>query len=229
MIYHHRMSLSRDNGQLAELAADPAGAAIFASLLSERALRPNEIASETNLPLESVRGKLARMGELTLVSEISQGGRAYYKLTGSDTAQILERRFGLCARPPHARLRTGPADPELRRARSCYGHLAGEMGVWLYDRLIARGYLSNDGGVLVLTPSGAESLSDFGVNIEPVGHRPLCRTCLDWSVRRSHLAGELGKAVLQRLYRLGWAVPATGTRAVNFSASGSAALEKRFG
>lgn len=220
---------SRDTGQLAELAADPAGAAILASLLSERALRPNEIASETNLPLDSVRSQLARMGEMTLVSEVKQGGRDYYRLTCNDTAQMLERRFGLYAHPPHARLRTGPADLELRRARSCYGHLAGETGVWLYDQLIARGYLSNTGGALVLTPRGAKSLSNFGVNIEPVSRRPLCRTCLDWSVRRSHLAGELGKALLQRFYRLGWAVPGSGTRAVNFSASGSAALEKQFG
>jgi len=223
------MNAPIDMDHVASLAADPACAAILTSLLSERALRAKELSRESGVPLESVRAQLDGLGALHLITPVRQGGRRYYRLAGKGTVQLLQNRFGLRAHPPQARLRTGPSDPALRRARSCYGHLAGDLGVWLYDRLIARGAISFEDGALELTPAGARFLAELGVDVENADTRPSCRTCLDWSVRRNHLAGDLGRALLARFLELGWVAPARGSRAVCFTPSGSAALAEYFG
>jgi hypothetical protein len=58
--------------------------------------------------------------------------------------------------------------------------------------------------------------------------RPLCRTCLDWSMRRHHLANALDAALLQRCYELGWARREKSSRVVLFSPTGEKALRERF-
>jgi hypothetical protein len=88
----------------------------------------------------------------------------------------------------------------LRKARVCYNHLAGDMGTLLFDSLTAQRYLAWDGEDLMLTDNGADFVTGFGIDLSSLrGHRsPLCRECLDWSERRSHLAGCLGRAFLTR-------------------------------
>src|SRR6185436_19186872 len=103
-------------------------------------------------------------------------------------------------RTGHRRTRTGPAEPALRNARVCYDHLAGDMGVALFDGLIAQRVLARRDGELVLTQKGAAQMEAFGIDLDAATQtrRALCKECLDWSVRRSHLAGGLGTALLDR-------------------------------
>ncbi|MEK9754606.1 MAG: hypothetical protein VW338_15535 [Rhodospirillaceae bacterium] len=126
----------------------------------------------------------------------------------------------------HLRTRTGPKDAQLRKARVCYNQLAGDMGTQLFDRLMARRLISADGDDLVLTKKGDAFAREFGIYIDGLraAKAPLCRKCLDWSERRSHLAGSLGRALLTRFEALGWAKRDPATRVVNFSKTG----ERRF-
>jgi hypothetical protein len=119
----------------------------------------------------------------------------------------------------------------MRRARVCYDHLAGELGVALLDGLLARGFLEDRGGALSLTGTGADFARDFGVAVDGLGdgRRPVCKACLDWSERRSHLGGALGRALLSQIYAEGWARRLEGGRVVAFSAPGLAAFERTFG
>ena len=96
------------------------------------------------------------------------------------------------------------------------------MGVSLKEGLIAAGRLEQDGEALHPTPQGAAFFRGFGVDLASLGQgrRPLCRACLDWSERRSHLAGALGAALLERIYQLGWAARAPGERVVRFTPQG---------
>jgi hypothetical protein len=57
----------------------------------------------------------------------------------------------------------------------------------------------------------------------------LCKSCLDWSHRRSHLAGSLGAALLDRIYAEGWAMRDRKSRAVIFTRSGEARFRSMFG
>jgi hypothetical protein len=119
----------------------------------------------------------------------------------------------------------------MRRARVCYDHLAGELGVAMLDGLMAGGAIEDRGGALSLTEAGGTLVTGFGVAAESLrpGRRPVCKACLDWSERRSHLAGALGKALLERIYALGWARRIEGGRVVAFTAPGLAAFERTFG
>jgi hypothetical protein len=118
----------------------------------------------------------------------------------------------------------------MRRARVCYDHLAGEFGVLVFDSLRQQGCLRGDGKSLALTAKGTELVERVGVNVDTLEsrRRPLCLSCLDWSVRRPHLAGALGAALLDRFLALRWATRVKGTRTVIFSAIGERALRARF-
>ncbi len=119
----------------------------------------------------------------------------------------------------------------MRRARVCYDHLAGELGVAMLDGLMAASAVADHDGALSLTDAGEGFVRRFGVAPESLraGRRPVCKACLDWSERRSHLAGALGKALLERIYALGWARRLEGGRVVAFTAPGLAAFEQTFG
>jgi hypothetical protein len=129
------------------------------------------------------------------------------------------------------RVRPGPKDPALRRARVCYDHLAGDLGVGMLDSLSRRGMIAGTGESLVLTSDGEAFMAALGLDVPALQRlrRPLCKGCLDWSVRRSHLAGALGAALLARFFALGWAHREPGTRIVAFSDHGLDAFRQIFG
>jgi hypothetical protein len=126
---------------------------------------------------------------------------------------------------------TKPREPALRRARVCYDHLAGEVGVQLFDALVERGWLAQNAAELSLTSRGVAGCRSLGLDPAPLARsrRPLCRTCLDWSERRHHLAGALGASLLRRMVELHWARRVAGSRVVKFTPDGEAALRAHFG
>jgi hypothetical protein len=106
---------------------------------------------------------------------------------------MLEAIMGVAARTGQLRTRPGPSDPAMRRARVCYDHLAGEIGVRLLDSLVKSRRIARDGDVLRLMRHGESLMRDFGIDLDGLSdaRRPLCRACLDWSMRRHHLGGAL--------------------------------------
>jgi len=128
----------------------------------------------------------------------------------------------VAVRAGHLRVRTGPRDPELRRARTCYDHLAGDLAVKMFDRFLTRRLLIRRGDELRLTREGRDFFASAGIDVETLdgGRRPLCRPCLDWSERRSHLGGTLGAAILDQVVARRWAVREPKSRIVRFSPSG---------
>jgi ribosomal protein S19E (S16A) len=159
-----------------------------------------------------------------------QGRHKYFALSSDEVAHVLEGLMGLAARAGHLRTRTGPRDTALRKARVCYNHLAGDMGTRLFDDLVASGYLRQEEGGLALTQVGRTFVRDFGIDIDVLASRkaPLCRECLDWSERRSHLAGSLGRAFLRRMQELGWARRDDKSRVVRFTTDGERAFAATF-
>jgi DNA-binding transcriptional ArsR family regulator len=221
------MKMGPDIAVIAALVGDPARANMLTALMGGQALTATELAQEANVTIQTASSHLSKLGAGGLVAAEKQGRHRYFRLSGEDVAAILEGLMGIASRVGHLRTRLGPKDPELRRARVCYDHLAGEMGVRLFDRLIERGLLARDGKTLKPTKAGERWFRDFGIDLGPLARsaRPLCRPCLDWSVRRSHLAGSLGAAILERFYAMKWAHPAAGSRHVVFSPQG----RRRFG
>lgn len=219
-----------DIARIAALIGDRARAAMLASLLEGRAYTAGELARAAGVTKPTASAHLNRLTEGGLVAVEHQGRHRYFRLAESDVGAVLEGLMGLADRLGARRIETGPAQPDLRRARVCYDHLAGELGVLVFDGLIRRRLLRREDDALRLTDRGEVVFRGIGVDPAGLDHgrRPLCLACLDWSARRHHLAGALGAALLDRCLALGWARRRRGSRALTFSAVGERALRSRF-
>lgn len=220
-----------DIALVGSLVGDPARANMLASLMTGRALTATELAQEAGVTPQTASTHLARLVDGGLLAAEKQGRHRYFRLADPDVAHALEALMGLAARAGHLRVRTGPRDPEMRQARVCYDHLAGDLGVRLFDRLRNAKLIAGSGGDLAVTGAGKRFFADFGIALDDLGgrRRPLCRPCLDWSERRHHLGGSLGSALLTRFFHLKWARREPDTRVVRFSPRGLAAFESFLG
>lgn len=215
---------------VAALAGDPARANMLAALMSGKALTASELANEAGVTLQTASSHLSKLETGGLIAGTKQGRHRYFRLADSDVAEMLEKMMGVAARAGHMRTRTGPGDPALRKARVCYDHLAGEMGVSLFDNLMTAGLLAGHDGDLRVTRRGAEFFGRLDIDLAALSgaRRALCKTCLDWSMRREHLGGSLGAALLDRMFALGWARRARQTRIVQFTPEGARKFHKVF-
>ena len=215
---------------IAALAGDPARANMLSALIDGKALTAGELAREAGVTAQTASSHLAKLRDGGLVLSLAQGRHRYFRLAGHDVAEMLEKMMGVAARAGHVRTRTGPRAPELRKARICYDHLAGEMAVMMFDRL-TRDRLVAGGDTPGLTRRGEDFARGFGIDLDALARerRALCKTCLDWSMRRHHLAGSLGAAMLERFAALNWARRDRSSRAVIFSPRGEREFLRLFG
>lgn len=216
--------------RVAALIGDPARANILVALMRGQALTVSELAAEAGVGLPTASSHLAQLQAGGLVAPRKEGRHKYFRLASEDAAQVIEALMGFAGDLPAPKRAPGPRDPALRRARVCYNHLAGEMGVRLYDSLIARGHLVTGTEGLTLSPGGWDFASEFGIGAGKfAGLRPPhCRECLDWSARRSHLGGRLGRAFLGAIEAKGWARRLAGTRIIAFTSEGERAFARAF-
>ncbi len=214
---------------VASLVGDPARANMLTALLSGRALTASELSQEAGITPQTASSHLSKLESGGLIEQEKQGRHRYYRLADPDVGGVLEGLAALAARAGHMRVRTGPKDPALRRARVCYDHLAGDLGVQMLDSLRRQRLVRQHKQEIELTAEGSRFLSSaLQIDADALTHprRPVCKACLDWSERRHHLAGTLGAALLARFTELKWASrdPTPGSRVVQFTRTG----EKRF-
>jgi DNA-binding transcriptional ArsR family regulator len=223
------MKAGPDIAMVAALVGDPARANMLTALMTGRALTASELAHQAGITPQTASSHLAKLEGGGLIEPEKQGRHRYYRLTDPDVAGVLEGLAGLAARTGHMRVRTGPKDPALRRARICYDHLAGDLGVQMLDSMRKQRLIRQSKQAIELTGEGKRFMAEaLQISADSLAHprRPVCKACLDWSERRHHLAGTLGAAVMTRFTELKWAArdAAPGSRVVNFTRNG----EKRF-
>ncbi len=227
----------------AALIGDLARASMLSALMDGRALTSTELARVAGITPQTASGHLSRLADAGLIAVERQGRHRYHRLASPAVAHMLESVMsvttGLDGPNPSGRktaVVTGPRDKALRRARTCYDHLAGELAVAMADRMVERGQieLSRDGGAL--TPAGEIFLRGLGLELDASGGgshkdsaRVFCRPCLDWSERRPHIAGVVGRALCQCFLTQGWARRVESSRAVTITPSGQAVLSEAFG
>lgn len=216
--------------RIASLIGDPARANMLTAMVGGQALTTSELAGVAGVGLPTASGHLAKLDEAKLVVVERQGRHRYYRLADGDVAHVLESLMGIAARSGMTRVRTGPKEPKLRLARVCYDHLAGELGVQMYDSFQRQGFLETGEDSVLLTDKGVGFCQHFEIDLGSLQkhRRPLCRACLDWSVRRHHLAGALGAALLDQLYSLKWARREKDSRVVLFTPEGERQFKKLF-
>jgi DNA-binding transcriptional ArsR family regulator len=221
-----------DLAEIGALIGDPARANMLAALADGRALTATELSYIAHVTPQTASGHLAKLAEANLLALAKQGRHRYYRLASPLVAQMLESVMAVAALqlPPRRRL-PSRIDDEMRTARTCYDHLAGRLGVGLADALAARGQivLTEDGGEV--TEAGMTFLAGFGADLAAItgSRRPFCRSCLDWSERRWHIAGTVGAALCRRCLELGWIERRRDSRAVAITAAGRQGLAEIFG
>ncbi|MGI9418007.1 MAG: ArsR/SmtB family transcription factor [Geminicoccaceae bacterium] len=218
--------------EVASLVGDPARASMLHALLDGRALTASELARVAGVMPQTASGHLARLAEAGLLSMMKQGRHRFHRLASSSVADMMESimRVAADAAPTGRRLRIGPKDAALRVVRTCYDHLAGTLAVALADAMIAKGFveLGDDAGVV--TDDGRAFLDDLGFDdLAGSSRRVFCRPCLDWSVRRPHLAGRVGAALRHQSFERDWIRRIDDSRAVTVTPRGQQAFREHFG
>ncbi|PZX48640.1 ArsR family transcriptional regulator [Cereibacter changlensis] len=228
------MATSNRIAEVAAAVGEPARAAMLAALMDGRALTASELAEVAAITPQTASGHLTRLASVGLIAVEKQGRHRYHRLASPEVARMIESVMQIAggvtlARPAH---RVGPSDAALRQARTCYDHLAGELGVSIADALCSSGAVEIAGDAAAFTESGRARMRALGV-LEPDGEtrtrRPACRPCLDWSERRPHLAGVLGAAIYTHALDRGWIRRRAGTRALEITPAGKVGFWQAFG
>ncbi|MGI6854041.1 ArsR/SmtB family transcription factor [Mesorhizobium sp. 1B3] len=219
-----------DIARIASLVGDPARANMLSALMDGGALTASELAVEAGVSLPTASSHLSKLMEGGLLRLTAQGRHRYYGLAGREVAAMLEAIMGVAASVGPKRARPGPRDVTMREARVCYDHLAGEHAVAMLDSFLERGIIVREGDRLGLAEAGAGFFEAVGIDRDSLvkPRRAVCRACLDWSVRRSHLAGTLGAAIFDKILSEKWARREKEGRAVIFSPTGKRAFEAAF-
>lgn len=213
--------------RIASLLGDPARADALTALMADRALTATELATTAGVTKQTMSAHLSKLLDAALVTVEQQGRHRYFRLANEDVAGLLESLMGVAFRTGATRMLSSPREPALRKARVCYDHLAGEVGVGVYEALTRHGALAASEDGLRLTKSGEEWFARMGVNTEAAARqrRIFCRPCMDWSERRFHLAGALGAALLNRFRELGWVKFDKHSRVVRITPMGERELQ----
>ena len=223
------MESSPNIAKIGSLLGDNTRAKMLSALMHGKALTATELANEAGVTAQTATSHLAKLETGGLLTLQKQGRHKYFALASEEVANLLESLMGISAGNEPLRVHSGPRDPHMREARVCYNHLAGDRGIQLYDSLLAQRFLLLRDGSPRLTKKGNAFFTEFGIDLTALqrSKSPLCRPCLDWSARRNHLAGSLGRALYSRLEELRW-VSRDGGRTVTFSRKGQREFEKIF-
>jgi DNA-binding transcriptional ArsR family regulator len=218
--------------EIGALVGDPARANMLTALMNGESLTASDLAWHAGVTPQTASGHLARMMTAQLVAVTALGRHRYYRLASPKVAQMLETIYQVAGDQPVPRRRLPSyVDTAMREARTCYDHLAGELGVAVAEALVARQYLVLNDEAGVVTRKGARFFGTLGIDLENLTRqrRCFCRICIDLTERRPHIAGALGAAFCQRCFDLGWIARMKDSRAVAVTAKGSGNLRDILG
>lgn len=218
---HHFPGLSR----IGALLADPGRAAMLWALMDGSARPAGELTMLAGLSPSAGSAHLARLTDGGLLALESRGRHRYYRIASPDIAASIEAlanvaQAAAAERPTPRPARTVPLD--LRYARTCYDHMAGELAVQVFERMVTRGWLTAGDGTLDATDAGAAQFAEWGIDVggQRARRRRFACTCLDWSERRPHLGGALGAALLDSFCGHGWVERAGQPRVLRITPAG---------
>ena len=235
------MSSIASLAEIGALVGEPTRTAMLVTLMDGRALTAGELARASGVTPPTASGHLSRLVDGGLLALTVQGRHRYFRLASPATAQMIEHMMGVAGVMEAARrgrpIRSGPSDQALRCARLCYDHLAGMVAVELAAFLARSGYLDLTADAAVITKEGIGFLESLGLNLagDTLRHalegreRAFCRPCMDWSERRAHLAGEIGRSLFQLFLDRHWMRRSPDSRAVMITPVGASALDRHFG
>lgn len=221
-----RTQTEADFSSVAALIGEPSRAAMLSALMNGLALPAGELAELAGISPQTTSAHLQKLLNGQLLAVETHGRHRYYRLKNPDVAAALEALMQLAPNLKPRALR----DDALARARTCYDHLAGQLGVRLEVALIHNGWLERRELTYHLTPTGVARLEGFGVDTSAITLEPrFAKACLDWTERRYHVGGLLGRTLTKRFLELGWLAQFKDTRALRLTQVGQGGFEQVFG
>jgi DNA-binding transcriptional ArsR family regulator len=225
------MLADADLAAVAALMGDAKRASMLLALLGGEELPARELAARARASSSLASAHLAKLTDGGLLVVERRGRNRYYRLADRRTAEAIEAILAIAPQRRAHSLRESSHGEAMRHARTCYDHLAGELGVALTDSLQHQGMIGALSDGFPLTPFGQARLGGLGLDIGAIerGRRALTRPCLDWTERRPHLAGSLAAALAARLLELDWIRRRTDTRALTITDTGRGQLRAELG
>jgi DNA-binding transcriptional ArsR family regulator len=206
------------------LLGEPARASIILALMDGTSRPASELARRAGVTPATASAHLRKLCDGRVLSVVPQGRHRYFRIASEEAAHLVEALSLMqsVTRPDDA---AGAFDLALRNARTCYRHLAGRLGVAMFEAISAHGGFAVSSGAIALSSAGRDELIRNGLfDDDDRTERLEGRPCIDWSERRHHLAGPLGTLLTQRLFERGWLRKRRDSRAVIVSAKGEQAF-----
>jgi DNA-binding transcriptional ArsR family regulator len=226
--------MATDFASVARLLASPTRSAVVDALMGGRPLAAGELARLAGVRPSTISEHLAALVDGGLLSVVGAGRHRYYEVADAQVAEALEALSLICPTTPVRSLRQANGSRSFRTARTCYDHLAGALGVAVLERLVDRGWLvpgrQGGGAGYEVGEDGLHAFNRLGVDVEACrrARRQFARPCLDWTQRRSHLAGALGAATLTAFLAHGWLRRSSTGRGLRVTTAGTIGLRETF-
>lgn len=225
-----------DIARIASAIGDPSRARMLCCLLDGRARTSTELAMIAEVSPSTASAHLSRLKAAQLLKLLIQGKHRYFSLESAHVAAALESLLVVAGRPQPA---ITPSTPEpLRRARTCYDHMAGAVAVALNKHFRQSGWLKPASGqarelragTVNLTPQGKTAFESLGIDVDAAQslRRRFAYDCLDWSERKPHIGGALGAALLELALKKRWVQHELEGRALRITRHGQRELAARF-
>lgn len=216
---------------IASLLCEPSRAKIVWHLLDGRAYTASELAIASDLSPSSVSNHLSKLLSGNILRVDVQGKHRYYSFANSNVAYVVESLASLGNEKQNSKLSGQLVKSGIKYCRTCYDHLAGYVGVVITEAMVENGYLVKTENSYLVTKKGWSWFSQFGIleaSLEN-NRRPLTRQCLDWSERRSHLAGQLGAIFLEKMLENKWLKKIAFSRELIITSKGSSSINELLG
>ena len=228
------MEYEGDIPRIASLLADPARARILWALIDGTTRPAGELAYAANVSAQAASAHLGKLVAARLLAAQAQGRHRYFRIAGPEVAAMVEGMASLSAaiapRKPRPAAAARSAAPQFLHARTCYGHLAGELAVELLEAMLKSRWLAAEGSDYRLTGLGEAKLAELDIDVAAarVARRAFARACVDLTQRRPHLGGALGDAFLASCVAKRWILRQRRSRVVSVTPRGAESFRRLF-
>ncbi|WP_435260834.1 ArsR/SmtB family transcription factor [Tenacibaculum sp. nBUS_03] len=221
-------SLENDFSEIASLLGDKSRAKMLWNLLDGRAYTATELANCADISLQSASNHLSKLLQNNLLTVEKQGRHRYYKFSTPEVANVIESMASLLSLNTNYKKVKRPPVTAFTYARTCYNHLAGEVGVKITNALLEKNIIKPLEKKYIVTSFGENWFLKLGIKIKETKKtkRSFAHQCLDWSERKHHLAGALGDAFLVKMLEKDWLRKNKNTRTLTLTTHGKQEINK---
>jgi DNA-binding transcriptional ArsR family regulator len=221
--------MDADYTRIGRLLSSAARSAMLGLLFDGESESATALARRADVAPSTASEHLRALVDGGLVSVVAHGRQRRYQIASPEVAEALEALGRVC---PHSSIRSLRASQEASRlgfARTCYDHLAGQVGVALLDALLDAKWVRAAGGLYVLGPEGGR-FGELGIDPTEVSRerRLFAKPCIDGTERRPHLAGALGAALCRAVLERGWFARTVHGRGLRLTDRGASELSRLF-